>query len=48
MNRRETIYQMENGEGFCYVSHAFDTPFENMSADMTLPDFLNQVDAFNS
>lgn len=43
--RRETIYQMENGRDFRYTSNAFDTSFDCASADMTLQDFLKQVNA---
>lgn len=43
--RRETIYQMENGRDFRYTSNAFDTSFDRASADMSLQDFLKQVNA---
>lgn len=43
--RREAIYQMENGKDFRYISYAFDTSFDRSSADMTLQDFLKQVNA---
>lgn len=43
MAKRETIYQMENGDDFRFVTHAFDTPFESGSADMSLQDFLKRA-----